>query len=140
LLRALAFKRSSGTSILRYQSGKAKQRPFNIIPIALDLPRQELYARINQRVDNMMDAGLLEEVRSLLPYRRLKSLNTVGYSELFDYLDGKTSLEEAINRIKQHTRNYAKRQLTWFRKDPSWHWFRPDQPVEELAWLWEGKW
>lgn len=140
LLRALAFKRSSGRSILHYQSGQIKKRPFNVIPIALDLPREELYAGIDQRVDKMMRAGLLEEVRSLLPWRSLRSLNTVGYSELFDCLEGKMSLEEAVGKIKQHTRNYAKRQLTWFRKDRSWHWFRPDQPIGDMAYLWEGKW
>lgn len=139
LLRALTFKRSSGESILHYQSGQIKERPFEIIPIALDLPREILYERINRRVDNMMRKGLLEEVKSLLPYRKLKSLNTVGYSELFDHLEGKISLEEAVTGIKQHTRNYAKRQLTWLRKDRSWHWFRSGQAIQEMAYLWEGK-
>ncbi len=116
LLRALVFKLSTGESIIHYRSGKKKQRDFKIKKTILELPREELYERINKRVDVMMEMGLLKEVESLYPYKNLKNLQTVGYSELFDYLDGNYSLEEAIDKIKQHTRNYAKRQMTWFRK------------------------
>lgn len=116
LLRALVFKLSTGESIIHYRSGKKKQRDFKIKKTILELPREELYERINKRVDVMMEMGLLKEVESLYPYKHLKNLQTVGYSELFDYLDGNYSLEEAIDKIKQHTRNYAKRQMTWFRK------------------------
>lgn len=122
MIRALSFIRSTGKSILSYRTGVKTVRPFNIIKIALDLPREVLYERINRRVDIMMEQGLLEEVKQLYPQRHLKNLQTVGYSELFDYMDGKYTLEEATDKIKQHTRNYAKRQLTWFRKDKEFHW------------------
>jgi tRNA dimethylallyltransferase len=99
----------------------AKQRTdMRILRMAMDLPREELYRSIDQRVDQMVNAGLVEEARSLLPHRHLNALNTVGYKELFDHFDGKISLEKAIALIKQHTRNYAKRQLTWLRRDLSW--------------------
>lgn len=126
LIRALSFVRSTGNSILNYRTGTKVNRPFNIIKIALELPREVLYTRINRRVDIMMEQGLLEEVKTLYPQRHLKNLQTVGYSELFDYMDGKYSLEEAIDKIKQHSRNYAKRQLTWFRKDKEFHWLEAD--------------
>jgi tRNA dimethylallyltransferase len=94
----------------------------------LDLPRDVLYERINQRVDAMIDQGLIEEARSLLSYRHLNALNTVGYSELFDHFEGKTGLDTAIELIKQNTRRFAKRQLTWFRKDKEIKWFMADSP------------
>lgn len=128
LIRALSFVRSTGDSILQYRSGVHKERPFRTVKVCLELPREQLYHRINQRVDQMMEEGLLEEVRQLFPLRHLKNLQTVGYSELFAYLEGKSSLAEAVDKIKQHTRNYAKRQLTWFRKDPECHWFQADAP------------
>lgn len=117
LLRALVFKRSTGKSILNYRSGEKKKRNFNVIKIVLGLPREQLYERIDRRVDAMMQQGLLEEVKRLYPYRHLKNLQTVGYSELFDYLDGHSSQEHAVDKIKQHTRNYAKRQMTWFKRE-----------------------
>lgn len=126
LLRALVFYRSHHRSILQYRSGVQKQRDFNSIKIALELPRSILYERINERVDTMMQQGLLDEVRGLLPYRGLKNLQTVGYQELFDYFDNTTDLATAVSLIKQHTRNYAKRQMTWFRKDSGYQWFGPD--------------
>lgn len=122
LLRALAFRRATGKSILTFRTGQRKPRPYRFVKCVLDLPRAVLYERINLRVEKMMESGLLEEVRSLAPYKHLKNLQTVGYSELFACLDGEWSLEFAIEKIKQHTRNYAKRQLTWFRKDPEYHW------------------
>lgn len=122
VLRALIFKLSTGKSILDFQSGKKKKRDFHIIKIALDLPRPLLYERINHRVDRMMEEGLLDEVKQLQPYQHLKNLQTVGYQELFNYLNHKYSLEDAVEKIKQHTRNYAKRQWTWFRKDKDFIW------------------
>lgn len=128
LLRALIFKRSTGSSIIDFRTGAKKERKFHIIKVALELPRTVLYDRIDKRVDIMMQRGLLDEVKQLYPQRKLKNLRTVGYSELFDYLDGKCSLDEAVDKIKQHTRNYAKRQMTWFRKDQDIHWFSADEP------------
>jgi tRNA dimethylallyltransferase len=127
MLRALVFMRSNNESILLYHTGEKKQRNFGIIKIGLDLPRAALYDRINQRVDKMMEMGLLEEVKRLQPLQQHKNLHTVGYTELFDYLNGKCTLEEAVNKIKQNTRNYAKRQLTWFRKDADIIWFAADE-------------
>jgi len=126
LLRALSFIRSTGVSITNFKTGIRKARDFKIIKIGLELPREVLYQRIDQRVDAMIAAGLLEEVKELYPLRRLKNLQTVGYSELFHSIDQQMSLSEAIDKIKQHTRNYAKRQMTWFRKDKEMHWLRAD--------------
>jgi tRNA dimethylallyltransferase len=122
LMRALIFVRSVGESITLFRSNTKKNRPFSIVKVGLDIPRKELYERIGQRVDEMMVAGLQSEVEQLMPFRGLKNLQTVGYSELFDLFDGKCTLAHAVEKIKQHTRNYAKRQLTWFRKDPEIHW------------------
>lgn len=123
-----------------YQTGKTytsfrkrdkKERPFNIIKIALNREREELYYRINKRVDQMIAEGFIDEARSLYGLRELNSLNTVGYKELFDYFDGIYSLEEAIERIKGNTRRYARKQLTWFKRDPEVKWFHPDN-VDEI--------
>lgn len=130
LIRALSFIRANGESITRYRSGKKKERPFRTLKIGLDMPRERLYERINQRVDEMMNAGLEDEVRSLIPLQSLKNLHTVGYSELFDYFNGICNRATAIDKIKQHSRNYAKRQLTWFRRDPEFIWF--DAGSEDL--------
>lgn len=137
LLRALSFRLSTGRSLLDFQSRQHKKRPFRIIKAGLELPREELYQRINERVDIMMQDGFLEEARTFFPQRKLKNLRTVGYNELFDYLEGKIDLETAVTLIKQHTRNYAKRQLTWFRKDPAFNWLRAsnDAIVSELLQL-----
>lgn len=116
LMRALEVVRSTGKSILSFRKGEKAQRPFDIKMLVMDLPRPQLYERIDQRVDEMVNAGLEEEARGLYAFRHLSALQTVGYQEWFDYFDGKTSREEAIALIKQHTRNYAKRQGTWFRK------------------------
>ena len=123
-----------------YQTGKTytsfrkrdkKERPFNIIKIALNREREELYCRINKRVDQMIAEGFTDEARSLYGLRELNSLNTVGYKELFDCFDGIYSLEEAIERIKGNTRRYARKQLTWFKRDPEVKWFHPDN-VDEI--------
>lgn len=134
LLRALIFKLSTGESITTFRTAAKKQRPFKVIKIGLELPRAILYERINHRVDEMMEAGLSEEAKKLYPYKALKNLQTVGYSELFDYFDGKWTLQEAISKIKQHTRNYAKRQLTWFKKDKEFVWLdaRDENVIEKI--------
>lgn len=126
LLRALSFRLSTGKSLLDFQSRQKKERPFRIIKAGLELPREILYQRINERVGIMMQDGFLAEARQFFPQRHLKNLQTVGYNELFDHLEGKTTLDEAVELVKQHTRNYAKRQMTWFRKDPEIKWFRAD--------------
>jgi len=125
VIRALEVYESTGMPFSLFHKQQRKQRPFNIRTLGLTMDRQLLYQRINQRVDAMMAAGLLDEVRELLPFRDLPPLKTVGYAELFDYLDGRCSLEVAVDRIKQNTRRYAKRQLTWFRKNPDTVWFEP---------------
>ncbi len=134
MLRALSFIRSHGKSITVYRTQTKKNRPFRIVKVGLEMPRQELYDRINQRVDSMMANGLLKEAQQLYSNCNLKNLQTVGYVELFDYLDNKCTLPEAIDKIKQHTRNYAKRQLTWFKKDPELIWFSPYKTglIEEI--------
>lgn len=131
LMRALEVLKLTGRSIRTFQSSKPKQRPFRIHKIGLDLPRETLYARINQRVEIMMQTGLLEEAKVIFESFGLahvaisdwpSALRTVGYVELFDYFKGEITLDTAVDLIKQHTRNYAKRQLTWFRRDPEVHW------------------
>ncbi len=132
LMRALSFVRSTGTSITQYRTQSRKQRPFRMVKVALDLPREILYNRINTRVDVMMQQGLESEVRALLPHRQLKNLQTVGYAEMFEYFDGNCTLQQVVEKIKQHSRNYAKRQLTWFRKDPEMHWLNSlDEAIVE---------
>lgn len=126
MMRALEVIESTGKSILSFQSQQKKVRDFNILKFGLELPRTELYDRINSRVDLMMQDGLLKEVESLLPHNKLNALQTVGYTELFDFLNRKLSLDEAINLIKQNSRHYAKRQMTWFKKDESISWIEPD--------------
>ena len=123
-MRALEVVEATGQSILDFRKGKKKKRTFDIMKIGLDLPKTELQRNIDKRVDDMMERGLLEEVRSLSPYRELNTLKTVGYSELFDHLEGKITLEKAIEEIKIHTRQYAKRQLTWFKKDEEIKWIK----------------
>lgn len=114
---------------------KKHKRNFNVIKVVIDLPREVLYDRINKRVDVMMQQGLLDEAQSMLPHRDNYALQTVGYKELFEYFDGLYSLEKAVDLIKQHTRNYAKRQITWFKKEAPDFWFSPDQTQEILALL-----
>jgi tRNA dimethylallyltransferase len=115
-LRALEVKLSTGKSILGFQSGKKIKRDFEIKKINLELPREELYKRVNKRVDNMMNEGLLKEAEALFAYRQLNALQTVGYKEIFDFIEGKITLEKAIEEIKKNTRHFAKRQITWFKK------------------------
>jgi tRNA dimethylallyltransferase len=110
-------------------------RPFSIIKIGLNRDREELYERINERVDLMMAQGLIDEARRLLPLRQLNALNTVGYKELFAYFDGTWTLDEAVERIKGNTRRYARKQLTWFKKDMSMHWFHPEQKEKIINYI-----
>ena len=138
LIRALEVCRQTGVPYSSLRSSKPKTRPFRILKIGLELTRDLLYGRINDRVDAMMDSGLYQEALSLYPSRQLNALNTVGYRELFDHFEGLTSLEFAVEKIKTNSRRYAKRQLTWFKKDPEYRWFQPgdfDQVTElpELA-------
>jgi tRNA dimethylallyltransferase len=125
LLRALEVKKATSRSIVDYRSGIKKQREFKVIKIALQLPKEQLHVNINTRVDVMMEQGLLEEVKSVLPYQHLTALQTVGYKELFAYLNKEIGLPAAIELIKKNTRQYAKRQLTWFRRDSAFQWFEP---------------
>jgi len=135
VIRALEVWESTGKPFSYFRRGNMMKRPFGVLSVGLDTDRERLYQRINARVDAMMAAGLLDEVRSLLPYRAKPPLQTVGYAELFDYLDGKCTLEDAVDSIKQHTRRYAKRQLTWFRKHGATVWFAPDDTDGIIAYV-----
>ena len=125
MMRALEVVESTGQSILSFRKRRMKIRGFNIVKIGLELSREELYLNINTRVDNMIEEGLVEEVKKLNIYKHLNALRTVGYSEIFDYLDGNILFPHAIDLIKKNTRQYAKRQLTWFRKDEKIKWVMP---------------
>ena len=122
VIRALEVCLYTGQPFSSFKTRSIKDRDFEIVKIGLQRPREELYARINARVEKMMDEGLEAEARSLLPYRDLPALQTVGYREMFDYFDGKQDLETTMRLIQRNTRHYAKRQLTWWRRDPSIHW------------------
>ena len=122
LMRALEIVLATGKSITSFQSAQKVARPFNILKIGLSMPREILNNRIGDRVDAMMQEGLLEEVKGLLPMAHLNALQTVGYQEIFAHLRGEISLQDAVTGIKQHTRQYAKRQMTWFTKDASVNW------------------
>lgn len=135
LLRALEVKMTTGKSILELHTPMMKQRPFNLMKIGITLPRNILYERINRRVDAMMAEGLTEEVITLKDYRYKTALQTVGYTELFEYIDGKVTLEDATCRIKMNTRRYAKRQLTWFKREADVRWFAPDQEKEIVEYI-----
>lgn len=132
VIRALEICRGAGKPFSSFRSKSIKERDFDILKIGLARPREEIYDRINRRVDSMMNEGLLKEAATLYPHRHLNALQTVGYRELFDYFDGNFSLEEAIEEIKKHTRHYAKRQLTWYRKAPDMNWFPPSEK-EKIA-------
>jgi tRNA dimethylallyltransferase len=125
----------TGKTYTSFRKREKKERPFRIVKIGLNRPREELYDRINQRVDQMMQQGLLEEAKALYPMRQMNALNTVGYKELFDYLDGRWPLEEAVERIKGNTRRYARKQLTWYKKDPQIRWFHPDDKEQIISYI-----
>lgn len=133
VLRALEVCLSSGRPYSEQRTGTRRERPFRIVKIGVDLPREELYDRIDRRVDEMMAQGLEAEARSVYPLRGLSSLQTVGYRELFDYFEGLITREEAVGLIKRNSRRYAKRQLTWFRRDEGIRWFHPDATEEVIA-------
>ncbi|WP_312696596.1 tRNA (adenosine(37)-N6)-dimethylallyltransferase MiaA [Sphingobacterium mizutaii] len=135
VIRAIEVFEASGKPITFFMNKQKAERPFQVITIGLNTDREWLYNRINQRVDLMMEAGLLEEVKSLLPFRNKPALLTVGYAEIFDYLDGKISLEDAVSQIKQNSRRYAKRQITWFKKYGNTVWFEPQAKDEIFAYL-----
>jgi tRNA dimethylallyltransferase len=123
LMRALEVKLGTGESIVNFQHKNKITRPFNIVKIGLEMPREMLYDRINQRVMNMVEEGLEQEVKSLLPHLQLNALQTVGYSEWQPFFDGKVEKSRVIELIQQNTRHYAKRQMTWFKKDPEIKWY-----------------
>lgn len=125
VVHALEICQMTGKTYTSFRKAVKKQRPFSIIKIGLNRERDELYNRINQRVDTMMEEGLLQEVQQLTEYRHLNALNTVGYKELFNYIDGVWTLDEAVERIKGNTRRYARKQLTWFKRDEQVRWFHP---------------
>jgi tRNA dimethylallyltransferase len=125
LMRALEVFKATGQSIMHFRKGEKADRPFDVIKIGLELPKEQLHFQVNKRVDQMVEEGLAEEVRSLLPYQHLNALQTVGYRELFDHFNGMISMQDAISQVKQNTRHYAKRQMTWFRKDAEYHWLSP---------------
>ena len=136
LMRALEIFRSSGKPYSSFlKNNRNPEKFFTPIFIFLNHERQILYERINKRVDNMMEKGLLEEVRNLLPYRDYNAMKTVGYRELVGYFDGNYGLEEAIDKIKQHTRNYAKRQITWFKNSEMFESFLPEQEKEIISYI-----
>ena len=135
IVHALEVCYQTGRTFTSYRTATHKQRPFNILKIGLNRPRAELFDRINRRVDDMITQGLLEEARSLLPYRDANALNTVGYKEMFQVLDETWTLDFARERLKKNTRVYAKKQLTWFAHDTDIRWFHPDEKKAILAYI-----
>ncbi|HOI27003.1 MAG TPA: tRNA (adenosine(37)-N6)-dimethylallyltransferase MiaA [Paludibacteraceae bacterium] len=135
IIHALEICLISGKPYSSIRKDQQKERNFDIIKIGLEMPREELYARINQRVENMMAEGLLEEAQSLYPHRDLNALNTVGYKELFNYFDGEWTLDYARDMIKQNTRHYAKKQLSWFHRDTEINWFHPSAKEEVIQFI-----
>ncbi|MBQ8453342.1 MAG: tRNA (adenosine(37)-N6)-dimethylallyltransferase MiaA [Prevotella sp.] len=135
VVHALEICHMTGKTYTSFRTNSRKERPFRILKIGLNRPREELYERINRRVDAMMAEGFLDEARRLFPLRHLNALNTVGYKELFLYLDGAWPLEEAVERIKGNTRRYMRKQLTWFKRDDTIRWFHPDQTEDILQFI-----
>ncbi|WP_449029938.1 tRNA (adenosine(37)-N6)-dimethylallyltransferase MiaA [Prevotella melaninogenica] len=131
VIHALEICIQTGKTYTSFRSNTIKERPFNIIKVGLNRDRDELYNRINQRVLDMIEEGMIEEALQVYPKRTLNSLNTVGYKELFEYLDGLTTLDETIFKIQSNTRRYARKQLTWYKKDTAFQWFNPDN-IEEI--------
>ena len=135
VVHALEICTMTGKTYTSFRKREKKSRPFRMIKIGLNRERQELYDRINARVDEMMKKGFLEEAKGLIGLKSLNALNTVGYKELFDYLEGRWTLEEAIERIKGNTRRYARKQLTWYKKDEQMKWFHPDQKEDIINYI-----
>lgn len=132
VIRALEICLGTGKPYSSFLQQQKPKRDFSVIKIGLTAPREEIYERINRRVDIMMEKGLMEEVRALLPYKNLNALNTVGYKELFAFFEGKSTFDNAVEEIKMNTRRFAKRQLTWFRKEEGIKWFENTTPVDEI--------
>jgi tRNA dimethylallyltransferase len=135
LLHAVEIQQMTGLTFTSFRKNTVKDRPFSILKIGINQERKILYERINQRVERMMELGLVDEVRAVYPFRNLNSLNTVGYKELFSYLDGDCTLAEAVDLIQRNTRKYARKQLTWFRRDTEINWFEPDQLSEIISFI-----
>lgn len=135
LMRALEIWRGTGKKFSSFRVKSTKERPFKVIKIGLERDREEIYSRIDFRMDQMISSGLFDEAESLFGKRHLNALQTVGYSEVFGFLEGKYDKEEAIRLLKRNSRRYAKRQMTWFKKDESITWFSPEAPEEILAYL-----
>ena len=135
VIHALEICHMTGRTYTSFRTRSAKQRPFRMVKVGLMREREELYDRINRRVDQMMADGLLDEARRVYPYRAFNSLNTVGYKELFNYLDGTWSLDFAVEKIKQNTRIYSRKQMTWFKRDADIRWFHPEREAEIVDYL-----
>ena len=135
VIHALEICYMTGRTYTSFRTQTTKERPFRIIKIGLQREREELYNRINSRVDQMIADGLIDEAKRVYPYRHLNSLNTVGYKELFAHFDGDCTLEFAIEKIKQNSRIYSRKQMTWFRRDDSIHWFHPDETEAIIKYL-----
>lgn len=135
VIHALEICYQTGKTYTSFRTQETKRRPFQIVKIGLNRDRDELYDRINKRVDRMMEEGLLNEAKSLYDKRRNNALNTVGYKEMFAYLDGTWTLDEAVERIKGNTRRYARKQLTWFKRDEQMQWFHPEQKEHILKYI-----
>jgi tRNA dimethylallyltransferase len=135
IIHALEICYMTGETYTSFRTQKKKERPFRMIKTGLTRDREELYERINQRVDRMMEDGLAEEAKAVYPYKHLNSLNTVGYKEMFNYLDGVWELPFAVDKIKQNSRIYSRKQMTWFRRDEEIQWFHPEQEEEIMAYL-----
>ncbi len=135
VIHALEICYQTGKTYTSFRKKTKKDRPFQIIKIGLNCDRNELYSRINQRVDDMIVNGLLEEVKSVFQFKNLNALNTVGYKEIFDYIEGRWTLDEAIERIKGNTRRYARKQLTWFKRDEDIRWFNPNEKNNILNYI-----
>lgn len=135
VIHALEICYMTGKTYTSFRTRSQKKRPFNILKIGLRREREELYERINRRVDLMMEEGLLEEAKRVYPYRSLNSLNTVGYKELFKFLDGEWELPFAIEKVKQNSRIYSRKQMTWFKRDADITWFHPDQETEIMTFI-----
>lgn len=135
VIHALEICYMTGKTYTSFRTRTQKERPFRILRVGLTRDREELYDRINRRVDAMMEEGLLEEARNVYPFRHLNSLNTVGYKELFKYLDGEWTLDFAVEKIKQNSRIYSRKQMTWFRRDTDIAWFHPDPQAEIIQYI-----
>ncbi|RHJ82587.1 tRNA (adenosine(37)-N6)-dimethylallyltransferase MiaA [Parabacteroides sp. AM08-6] len=135
VIHAVEICRMTGRPYSSFRTNNRKERPFHIIQVGLTRDREELYDRINRRVEQMMADGMLEEARRVYPFRHLNSLNTVGYKELFNYLDGEWTLDFAIEKIKRNSRVYARKQMTWFKRDTDIRWFHPDEEAAILTYL-----